>query len=185
VRKVDKPGAFAAYKAGIEANIQAVEERCAEWVAGDPSLATCPSFAPATQEAIDNYLNTAIGTAADITMGKIITQKLMTMMWSSEQWNDMRRFDYDPQIFMNYGKPMWYTTHGTALKYCPEGAAPRRLPQASYEVDYNTGNLEAIGAQVPGALELPVIVSEDGTRGKWYNSDQIRTLPVWWDSTQE
>ena len=109
----------------------------------------------------------------------------MTMMWSSEQWNDMRRFDYDPQIFMNYGKPMWYTTHGTALKYCPEGAAPRRLPQASYEVNYNTGNLEAIGAQVPGALELPVIVSEDGTRGKWYNSDQIRTLPVWWDSTQE
>ena len=185
MRKGDKPGAFAAYKAGIEANIQAVEERCAEWVAGDPTLANCPSFAPATQEAINNYLNTAIGTAADITMSKIITQKLMTMMWSSEQWNDMRRFDYDPQIFMNYGKPMWYSTHGTALTYCPEGSAPRRLPQASYELNYNSANLEAIGEQIPGALQLTVSESKDGTRGKWYNSDQIRTLPVWWDSTQE
>lgn len=184
MRKGDKPGAFAAYKAGIEANIQAVEERCAEWVAGDPTLATCPSFAPATQEAINNYLSTAIGTAADITMGKIMTQKLMTMMWSSEQWNDMRRFDYDPLIFMNYGKPMWYRTHGTALTFCPEGSTPRRLPQASYETDYNSANLDAIGAQVPGALDLPMPTKKDVAQ-KWYNSDQIRTLPVWWDSTQE
>lgn len=184
MRKGDKPGAFAAYKAGIEANIQAVEERCAEWVAGDPTLANCPSFAPATQEAINNYLSTAIGTAADITMGKIMTQKLMTMMWSSEQWNDMRRFDYDPLIFMNYGKPMWYRTHGTALTFCPEGSTPRRLPQASYETDYNSANLDAIGAQVPGALDLPMPTKKDVAQ-KWYNSDQIRTLPVWWDSTQE
>jgi hypothetical protein len=184
MRKGDKPGAFAAYKAGIEANIQAVEERCAEWVAGDPTLANCPSFAPATQEAINNYLSTAIGTAADITMSKIMTQKLMTMMWSSEQWNDMRRFDYDPQIFMNYGKPKWYSTHGTALTFCPEGSSPRRLPQATYELNFNSANLDAIGAQVPGALDLPM-PTDKSVAQKWYNSDQIRTLHVWWDSTQE
>ena len=34
----------------------------------------------------------------------------------------------------------------------------------------------AIGAEIPGASELP---------GKaWYNSDQVNTLNVWWDSDQ-
>lgn len=181
MRTGDKAGAFAAYKKGIEANIAAVEEKCADWVAGDATLASCPSFAPASQTAISNFLNNAIGTANDISMSKIMTQKLMSMLWSGEQWNDMRRFDYDPAIFMNYGKPMYYNNTGTAKTYCPEGKSPRRLPQTSIEMSTNSVNLLAIGAEVPGALDLPAGKKD----GAWYNSDQIRTLPVWWDSTQE
>ena len=36
--------------------------------------------------------------------------------------------------------------------------------------------MKAIGAEIPGASEL--------TGEVWYNSDQICTLNVWWDSDQ-
>ena len=184
MRKGDKAGAFAAYKEGIKANIEAVEEQCKVWVNGDKTLANCPSFAPATESNINNYLNTAIGTAADISMSKIMTQKIMSMLWSSENWNDMRRFDYNPDIFMNYGKPNWYNVTGTAKTYCPEGKSPRRLPQASYDINYNSKNLEAIGELIPGVNQLTLPTSNSKLK-VWYNSDEIRTLPIWWDSDQE
>ena len=184
MRKGDKAGAFAAYKAAIEANIQAVEDKCKDWVKGDATLASCPSFAPAAAADIANFLDNAIGTASDISLSKIMTQKIMSMLWSTETWNDMRRFDYNPAIFMNYGKPHWYNVTGSAKTYCPDGKSPRRLPQASYETDYNSANLEAIGAQVPGALDLPLPTTAN-VKSVWYNSEQIRTLPIWWDSDQE
>lgn len=176
MRKGDKAGAFAAYKKGIEANIKAVEDQCATWVSGDKTLADCPSFAPASQTAIDNFLANGIGTANDITMGKIMTQKIMTMLWSTENWNDMRRHDYDPSVFLGWGKPMWYETHGDAKTYCPEGSSPRRLPYPSIEIQYNSTNLDAIKSEVPNVDKLNVA---EGTA--WYNADAIRTLPVWWD----
>lgn len=178
MRKGDKAGAFAAYKAGVKANIEAVETQTAKWVAGDPTLASCPSFIPASSADIENFLNTALGTEADITMGKIMSQKLMTELWSAEAWNDMRRHDYDPSIFMNYNKPYWYQATGSAKTYCPEGRSPRRLPQASYETSYNVANLEASKQYVRGGVDHLNI--KEG--GAWYNADDVRTLPVWWDS---
>lgn len=180
MKKGDKEGAFAAFKAGVEANIKAVEDQCAVWRAGDATLESCPSFVAASQTAIDDFLNTALGDASNITMGKIMTQKLMTMLWSTEEWNDMRRHDYDPNVFMNYGKPYYYGVTGSYKTYCPEGKSPRRLPQASYETTYNVTNLEAIGSQVEGADQLNV---PEG--GAWYGAYDYRTLPVWWDSTAE
>lgn len=181
MRRGDKEGAYNAFKAGVKANIEAVEAQCARWVAGDATLATNPSFAPASQEAIDEFMNNALGTKEDITMGKIMTQKIMTMLWSGEVWNDMRRFDYDPNIFMNYNKPYWYQVTGSAKTYCPEGRAPRRLPQASYETSYNVANLEASKEFVPGGVSM-LNVKEGGS---WFNADDVRTLPIWWDSTAE
>ena len=113
-------------------------------------------------------------------MGKIMTQKQFAIFLTTEMWNDMRRFDYDPSIFMRWHKPYMYENTASYWTYCPQGKYPRRWNQASYEKDYNAANLEAIGALVPGALDLPV-----GSNGLWYLSDQICTLPVWWDSTQE
>ena len=179
-RQGNKAEAFAAYKAGIKAHIEYVNSVCAMWVAGDASLAEIPSFKAMKQSDIDNYLNNAIGTAGDLTMGKIMTQKQFAIFFTTEMWNDMRRFDYDPNIFMRWHKPYMYENTASYWTYCPQGKYPRRWNQASYEKDYNAANLEAIGAQVPGALDLPV-----GSNGLWYLSDQICTLPVWWDSTQE
>ena len=175
-----KTEAFAAYKAGIKAHIDYVNDICKMWVAGDATLTDIPSFTPMMQADIDNYLNNAIGTAGDLTLAKIMTQKQFAIFFTTEMWLDMRRYDYNPSIFMGWHKPYMYENTASYWTYCPQGKYPRRWNQASYEKDYNSSNLEAIGAQIPGALDLPV-----GSNGLWYLSDQICTLPVWWDSTQE
>ena len=176
--------AYIAYREGIKAHIEYVNSVCERWLSGDPKqveqLVDCPSFTPMKQADIDNYLNNGIGTAADLTMGKIMTQKQFVIFFTNEMWLDMRRMDYNPEYFLGWHKPFMYENTAAYKTYCPDGAYPRRWNQASYEKDYNSTNLEAIGAQVPGALDLPV-----GANGKWYLSDQICTLPVWWDSTQE
>lgn len=178
MRRGDKQGAFDAFKKGVQANIEAVEDKCADWVSGDATLASCPSFAPASQESISNFLNNGIGTADNITMGKIMTQKIMSMLWSTEIWNDMRRFDYDPTVFLGWGKPMYYQNTGSAKTYCPEGSSPRRLHFPAIEAQTNVANLEAIAAEVPEAAAMQA----DGKA--WYNSDIIRTIPVWWDRAE-
>lgn len=175
-----KAEAFNAYKEGIRAHINFVNDICNMWVSGDKTLETVPSFTPMKQADIDNYLNNAIGTAGDLTLAKIMTQKQFAIFFTTEMWLDMRRYDYNPSIFMGWNKPYMYENTASYWTYCPQGKYPRRWNQASYEKDYNAANLEAIGAQVPGALDLPV-----GSNGLWYLSDQICTLPVWWDSTQE
>lgn len=179
-RQNKKAEAFAAYKEGIKAHIDYVNNICMMWVDGDRSLENIPSFTPMNQADIDNYLNNAIGTAGDLTLAKIMTQKQFAVFFTTEMWLDMRRYDYDPSVFMGWQKPYMYENTASYWTYCPQGKYPRRWNQASYEKDYNSENLKAIGALVPGALDLPV-----GANGMWYLSDQICTLPVWWDSTQE
>ena len=179
-RQGNKAAAFEAYKAGIKAHIDFVNDVCKMWVAGDASLAEIPSFKAMAQDDIDNFLNNAIGTAGDLTLAKIMTQKQFVEFLTTEQWNDMRRMDYDPTLYMGWNKPFMYQNTASYWTYCPQGKYPRRWNQASYEKDYNAANLEAIADLIPGARDLPV-----GANGKWYLSDQICTLPVWWDSTQE
>ena len=137
---------------------------------------SCPSFTHIKQADIDNFLNNALGNVSDLTLGKILTQKMLAMPFSNENWNDMRRNDYNTSLFMNWDKSYYYKNTPVGFTYCPEGKYPRRWKQATFELKYNTKNLAAIGAQVPGAAEL----------GKgWYSHDLICTLPVWWDSDQK
>lgn len=175
-RQGNKAEAFAAYREGIKASIDFVNEQIAVWVSENENLASCPSFSHIEQTDIDYFLENGIGTADDLTLGKIMTQKMLAMPFSNENWNDMRRYDYDTDVFMNWDKPYYYRNTPAGFTYCPEGEYPRRWKQASYELNYNTRNLEAIGASVPGAAELG-----EG----WYNHNLICTLPVWWDSDQE
>ncbi|WP_291529586.1 SusD/RagB family nutrient-binding outer membrane lipoprotein [Bacteroides sp. UBA939] len=172
-RQGDKSGAFTAYRDGVKASIDAVNEQLDIWASGYPNLQSCPSFSHIEQADIDNFLNNSLGTSADLTMGKIMTQKLLSMPFSNENWNDMRRHDFSTDVFMNWDKPFYYRTTPAGFTYCPEGEYPRRWKQASYELQYNTKSLSAIGAEVPGA-EGPA----------WYNSNTICTIPVWWDSNQ-
>lgn len=181
-RQNNKKEAYDAYKAGVKANIDFVNEQLNTWVAEDATLEKCPSFTPMTQVDIDKFLNEGIGTANDITLGKIMTQKQTAMLYTVEQWNDMRRLDYNKDYFLNWDKPYEYKTTPTYWTYVPQDKYPRRWKQSSYETDYNFVNLNAIGSEVPGALDLPL---GKGEGAAWYNSDQIWTLPVWWDSDQE
>ncbi|MBR1935373.1 MAG: SusD/RagB family nutrient-binding outer membrane lipoprotein [Muribaculaceae bacterium] len=181
MRNGDKGGAFAAYKEGIKANIDFVNSVCQMWVNADATggMKDCPSFTPMTASEINNFLDNGIGTAANITMGMIMTQKQIAMLFTLEQWNDMRRHDYSETDFIGWHKPYDYLNTPSYWDYLPQDKLPRRWQQASYELNYNSANLQAIGAEVPGALDLPA------SGGAWFRSNQIWTLPVWWDSTQE
>jgi hypothetical protein len=169
--------AFEAYKNGIRANIELMNEKLKEWVAEDANLASCPSFTPIEQADIDNYIENGIGTASDLTLGKIMTQKHMAMMFSVEQWNDMRRYDYDENIFLNWHIPAEYYINTTAQSQIPLGKQLRRWIQCSHETNYNSTNLNAIGSEVPGA--------DTSLAAGWQSASDIWTVNIWWDSTQE
>ena len=176
MRKGDKPGAFEAYKKGVRASIDDVNAQLALWRAQVPADAEHPTFKEMSEEQINAFVNGALGSVADITMGKIMTQKLISMPFSNENWVDMRRHDYSKDVFMNYDEPYWHKNGvGNVWTYCPKDKQPRRWKQASFELNYNTKNLEAAGAFVPGAYDLT------GGAPGWFNHEQVCTLPVWWD----
>lgn len=187
-RKGSKGEAFAAYKDGVKASIEAVNDQLKKWNSEDAGNANlykgCPSFAPMDQAAIDNYLNNGIGNASNLTLGMIMTQKKIAMGQSIEVYNDMRRYDYDKSIFLGWDVPYEYTVTPTSWDYYPVGSFPRRWPQCSHEINYNVTNLTAIGAQVPGAR-----MTNANGEGQCWNDDRVAkdvwAIPVWWDSNQE
>src|SRR5690606_14709923 len=78
MRKGDKTGAFAAYKEGIKAHIDLMNVKLRSY--GNIN----PSKSPMAQDKIDNFLNNGIGTANDITMAKIMTQKFIALSYSQQ-----------------------------------------------------------------------------------------------------
>ncbi len=180
-KKGDKAGAYAAYRAGVKASCELMNEKLNAWIAEDASLAECPSFTPMTAEAIENFLNNGIGTQAELTLGHILMQKRIALMFSYEIWNDMRRYDFDPNIFFGWSIPAYHYKVAAAMLAIPEGQQYRRWRQCSHEYNYNSKNLQAIGAQVPGAR----MTDSEGNEVMWNRQDDAWTIPVWWDSNQE
>ena len=172
----DKAGAYAAYKAGIKASIELMNEKLKVWVSEDKNLEECPSFTPIAQADIDNYLANGIGTQADLTLGRILTQKRLALQFSIELWNDMRRYDYNKDYFLGWGIAKYHYVSAAAMKAIPEGKYYRRWRQCSHEYNYNSKNLIAIGLEVPGA---------DNSLKNWNRADDAWTIPVWWDSDQQ
>ncbi len=172
--KGDKAGALAAYKEGVKAHMEFMKAKIDQWLAEDSKLARCPSFKAMTNEEINNYVNNALGTSADLTIGKIMTQKHIAMMFTQENWNDMRRYDYNPNVFLAWNKPYEY---GVSSKTTiPEGQYPRRWKVSSHEYRYNTANLDA-------ACPTDLCNLVGAKTGKnWWNAPSMWVIPVWWDS---
>lgn len=157
MRQNDKGGAFEAYKAGIKANIDEINKMLTIWTGGDYD--GCPSFGQMDQTKIDNFMNNAIGDASNISMEKIMTQKLIAMLYSTVNWNDMRRHDY--KDYMGWQLPYEYDKNAAALKAIPVGKQWERIKQCSHEINYNADELKAIQPN--------------------YNADDVWTIPVWWN----
>jgi hypothetical protein len=173
--------AYTAYKEGIQASIDQMNLQLADWIAEDEDLAECPSFTVMTDDDIDEFLENGIGTASDLTLGKILTQKRIALMFSVEIWNDMRRYDFNSEYFLNWSIPAQHENVASALLAIPDGEYFRRWRQCSHETNYNADNLQAIGAEVTGAYELQA--AEGATT--WQGTNAVWTIPVWWDSTDE
>ena len=172
----NKNGAFDAYKEGIKSSIEQMNIKLNLWCNEDAGLKACPSFTPMEQADIDNFLTNGIGSASDLTLGHILTQKRIALNFSVEIWNDMRRYDFDPELFFGWGIPALHDVNASALKGIPAGKGFRRWRQCSHEFNYNAANLQEIGHQVPGAnMSLP----------QWNQADDAWTINVWWDSDQE
>ena len=180
-KRGDKAGAYDAYKKGIQASMELMNEKLNAWLAEDPTLAYCPSFTPMTTDAIDNFLNNGIGTQAQLTLGHILMQKRLALMFSYEIWNDMRRYDFDPNIFFGWSIPAYHYQVADAMNAIPEGKQYRRWRQCQHEYNYNSENLQAIGYQVPGAR----MTDSEGNEVNWNTQDDAWTIPVWWDSDQD
>lgn len=155
MRKGNSKSAFDAYKAGVQANIDMVNAKLKTY--GNIN----ESKSPMDQAKIDNFINNAIGTEGNISMGKIMTQKYIAMAYSQQNWNDMRRHDYSVNSYPGWAVPYEYTKTAAAQVKIPLGKYFRRVMQVSHEINYNSENVKA---SHPNAL-----------------SDDIWSFPVWWD----
>ncbi len=156
--KGDKAGAFNAYKDGIKAHIDLMNTKLNSYADASPSKS------PMTQVKIDNFLNNGIGTAGDITLAKIMTQKFIALSFSQQNWNDMRRYDFSSSVYPGWAVPYEYTVTAAAQTKIPQGKQFRRVRQVSHEINYNSDNLKA---SHPNAL-----------------NDDIWSFPVWWDTKE-
>lgn len=169
--KGDKAGALAAYRNGVKAHMEAMKSKIDQWLSEDAGLASCPSFKPMTNDEINNYVDHICG---DVTLGRIMTQKHLAMFYTQENWNDMRRYDFNPQVFMHWDVPYEY---GVSSKITiPEGRAPRRWRVSSHEYKYNKDNLNAA---CPNDL-CDLVGAPKGDN--WWNDNAMWVIPVWWDT---
>lgn len=177
----DKSGAYTAYKEGIKASIELMNDKLKVWVNEDASLASCPSFTPIAQADIDNFLANGIGFSGDLTLGRILTQKRIALLFSVEIWNDMRRYDFNKSLFLGWNIAAYHDVNAAASQAIPAGQYFRRWRQCSHELNYNTDNLQAIGAEVPGA-DMSFV--KEG-KNCWNLKPDVWTINVWWDSDQQ
>lgn len=177
----DKAGAYDAYKEGIKASIELMNDKLKVWVNEDASLASCPSFTPIAQADIDNFLANGIGSSGDLTLGRILTQKRIALLFSVEIWNDMRRYDFNKSLFLGWNIAAYHDVNAAASQAIPAGQYFRRWRQCSHELNYNTDNLQAIGAEIPGA-DMSFV--KEG-KNCWNLKPDVWTINVWWDSDQQ
>jgi len=171
MRKGANGAAHMAYKKGIEAHINMMQNKLTEWQSVYGT--TNPDMRPMNQADITNYLasNAVVQSAGALTMSDIMLQKYVAMGCSLENWNDMRRFNYSAGniggfgvVYPGYDRGPLFT--GTAELTGGSKTDPKywmrrwRLP-ATLELQYNSLNVLAVN---PNANQLFI----------W-------SLPVWWD----
>ncbi|MDR0729045.1 MAG: SusD/RagB family nutrient-binding outer membrane lipoprotein [Prevotellaceae bacterium] len=166
LRKGDAGGALTAYKAGIRAHMEAMNEKLREYpqVLGKEVIPEADIAAFLSSAAVAQ-------TAGDLTMAKIMQQKQISMSLTVQNWTDMRRFNYsvpDPQfgvVYPDFGRPFEFdasaqecypSTDPSNIRYWP-----RRVLQCTHEQTYNETNWLA---SHPEASQRTIL-----------------SAPVWWD----
>ena len=168
-RKGDRGGALDAYKDGIRAHMEAMNEKLRDYpqVYGKQII---------SEEEITTFLNSeaVAQDPSELTMAKIMQQKQIAMSFTVQNWNDMRRFNYSvphPEfgvVYPDFGRP--YEFDAAAAECYPTNNPndvrywPRRIQQCSHEINYNSENWLASNPEA--------------------NQRTIISYPVWWDTEE-
>lgn len=173
MRKGDAAGAYTAYKAGIQANMDRMQTKLKQWQAAGY---TNPGMMPMDDAKIASYLasKAVCQSAGELTMSDIMLQKYVAMGFSIENYVDMRRFNFSAGNIGNYG--VIYPGYGRTKLFTGSSKTPgttptdvqywiRRWRAGSQELSYNTINLVRSNSH---ALK-----------------DEIWSIPVWWDCTSD
>ncbi len=169
-RKGDPASALIAYKAGIRAHMEAMNEKLREYpqdVYGKEVISEEEISAFLASEAVAQ-------TPGELTMAKIMQQKQIAMSMTMQNWNDMRRFDYSVNhpdfgvVYPDFGRPFEFDA---AAQQCypssdPQNPRywPRRIQQCSHEINYNSENWLASNPEA--------------------SARTILSYPVWWDTVE-
>lgn len=170
LRKGDGANAYTAYRAGIQAHLDMMQNKLSQWQ-GTGYTATNPDMAPMNQSDITTYLSSSAVAQGGVTMADIMLQKYIAMGCSIENWNDMRRFNFSAGnvagfgvVYPGYQRGPLFTgqaqlTGGgpTDVRYWVRRWA---LPP-TYEINYNSVNTLALN---PHATDV-----------------NIWSMPIWWD----
>ena len=171
-RKGDDAGALAAYKAGIKAHMDRMQKELAAWETAGYSK-TNPDMTPMSEADITAYLSSAAvaQSASDLTMRDIMLQKYVAMGFNIENWNDMRRFNFSAGNIDNYG-----------VVYPGYDRGPLFAGQAKLVgADKNDPQYWVRRWRLPATTELNYNATNAKAANKHATSDDIWSIPVWWD----
>ena len=157
-RAGNRQRAFDALRTGIRAHMTKVG-------AGGTYAPPTVAFPTITAAQIAAYLASAAvpQTPAAVTPRSIMEQKYLAMFLNPDSWSDLRRYDFDPTVYVNFvyptrANPVLAAGTTSLTKY------PRRLLPGATEVQYN-----------PNAIAK--LFSDAGAT----TNDDYVTKPLWFD----
>jgi hypothetical protein len=178
MRKGDAQDAYTAYIAGIQANMDKMQSKLAEWQGAgfDKNAAgvVIPDMEPMNASDIAAYMSSSAvaQSAGELTMSDIMLQKYIAMGCSIENFNDMRRFDFSAGDIGNFGVVYPGYQRGPLFTGQAQltGGSPndprywmrRWMLPPTYEINYNSIHTLALN---PHAAD-----------------PNIWSMPVWWDT---
>ena len=170
MRNGDKANAFAAYQAGIKANIDRMQTKLSDWKSSGYNN---PDMWPMDQTDINNYLASAAvcQNAGELTMADIMLQKYIAMGCSVENWNDMRRFNFSAGNIGDFG--VVYPGYDRGPLF-----AGQSVVTSSSKTDPTYWQRRW---KLPGTLELTYNYAEAIAMNIHAGDLYIWCLPVWWD----
>ena len=173
-RKGDKAGALAAYKQGIQAHIDMMQEDLIKWEALGYNN---PDMWPMDAAQISAYMSSAAvcQDASELTMSDIMLQKFVAMGCSIENWNDMRRFNFSAGNIENFG-----------VVYPGYDRGPLFKGQSQITGTNPTDPTYWIRRwRLPGTLELAYNKAEALKVNPRALDTNIWCVPIWWDCASD
>ena len=146
----NKGSAYNAYINGIKAHFERVNRKLNEWQ-GKGSCTTAKGFdvsfayAPIPQTDIDAYMKSAAvcQSSGEISMSHIMMQKLIAMGPHTQNWNDMRKYDYYSLGVYTEMKEPAYRPGTTSVIGTGRSFFPRRWMHSTHETNYNNSHCAA------------------------------------------